>query len=218
MRRRRVADVGDRRPARFGWGRHAPAHQHHLFGVAGIADHRCRIVRKHTGHRRQIANIAVHVPEQAGDRRLVGCDRIEITDVDGPPLVRIVADFWPDRLLSDVRPVCADKVRWPRWCSLRTLQAHGRHSWCQCNLRKLARIDRSVLLSTASCKFVGNPPSNLARRPISDQAGMAATGWLYTPPDIINCQAMRANLLAKATATSFGGFRSSSEASHGVGL
>jgi hypothetical protein len=47
---------------------------------------------------------------------------------------------------------------------------------------------------------------------------MAATGWLYTPPDIIKRQAMRANLLAKATATSFGGFRSSSEASHGVGL
>ena len=79
--------------------------------------------------------------------------------MDGPPLVRIVADFWPDRLLSDVRPVCAGKARWPRWCSLRTLQAHGRHSWCQCNLRKLARIDRSVLPSTASCKFVGNPPS-----------------------------------------------------------
>lgn len=29
---------------------------------------------------------------------------------------------------------------------------------------------------------------------------------------------MRANLLAKATATKFGGFRSSSEASQGVGL
>jgi hypothetical protein len=41
---------------------------------------------------------------------------------------------------------------------------------------------------------------------------MAATGWLYTPPDIIKRQAMRANLLAKATATSFGGFRSSSDA------
>jgi hypothetical protein len=47
---------------------------------------------------------------------------------------------------------------------------------------------------------------------------MAATGSLYTPPDIIKRQAMRANLLANATATNFGGFRSSSEASHGVGL
>ena len=91
--------------------------------------------------------------------------------MDGPPLVRIVADFWPDRLLSDVRPVCADiiKARWPRWCSLTHVpEAHRRHSWCQCNLRKLARIDRSVLPSTASCKFVGYPPSNLARGRISD--------------------------------------------------
>jgi hypothetical protein len=54
--------------------------------------------------------------------------------------------------------------------------------------------------------------------PISDQIGIAATGRLYTPPDIIKRQAMRANLLANATATNFGGFRSSSEASHGVGL
>jgi hypothetical protein len=48
--------------------------------------------------------------------------------------------------------------------------------------------------------------------------GMAATGRLYTPPDIIKRQAIRANLLAKATATNFGGFRSSSEVSQGVGL
>ena len=186
--------------------------------VSSCAHHRCRIVRKHAGHRRQIADIQADHPEQRRDSGLVRGDRIEIADVDGPPLVRIVADLWPDRLLSDVRPVCADEARWPRWCSLRTLQAHGRHSWCQCNLRKFARIDRSVLPSTASCKFVGNPPSNLARGPISNQVGMAATGWLYTPPDIIKRQATRANLLAKATATNFGGFRSSSEASHGVGL
>ena len=54
--------------------------------------------------------------------------------------------------------------------------------------------------------------------PSSDQMGMAATGRLYTPPDIIKRQAIRANLLAKATATNFGGFRSSSEVSQGVGL
>jgi len=48
--------------------------------------------------------------------------------------------------------------------------------------------------------------------------GAAVTGRLYTPPDIIKRQAMRANLFAKATATNFGGFRPSSEASHGVGL
>ena len=54
--------------------------------------------------------------------------------------------------------------------------------------------------------------------PISDQMGMAVTGRLYTPPDIIRRHAMRANLLAKATATNFGGFLSSSEASQGVGV
>jgi hypothetical protein len=46
----------------------------------------------------------------------------------------------------------------------------------------------------------------------------AAAGRLYTPPDIIKRHAMRANLLAKATATNFGGFRSSSEPSQDVGL
>jgi hypothetical protein len=94
--------------------------------------------------------------------------------------------------------------------------------WCCCTI-----IARSAIAFPRTqnpgrfpgdIKFVGNPPSNLARGPISDQVGMAATGGLYTPPDIIKRQAMRANLLARATATNFGGFRSSSEASHGVGL
>ena len=91
--------------------------------------------------------------EQLADGVLVTRHRIEVADVDGPPLVRIVADFWPDRLLSDVRPVCAGKARWPRWCSLRTLQTHGRHRGCQCNLRISARIDRPIVPSTRSCKF-----------------------------------------------------------------
>ncbi len=77
--------------------------------------------------------------------------------------------------------------------------------------------DRSFHLLRPASSW-GNPPSNLARGLISDQVGMAATGRLYTPPDIIKRQAMRANLLAKATATNLGGFRSNSEASHGVGL
>jgi hypothetical protein len=65
---------------------------------------------------------------------------------------------------------------------------------------------------------VGYPRVTSLAAPISDQMGMAATGRLYTPPDIIKRQAMRANLLANATATNFGGFRSRSEASQGVGL
>lgn len=90
---------------------------------------------------------------------------------------------------------------------------------CQCNLRKPARIDRPVIPSTASCKFVGLPAEQpRSSAPVSDQVGMTASGRLYTPPDTISRQAMRANLLARATATSFGGFRSSRAASHGEGL
>ena len=63
-----------------------------------------------------------------GQTRPVPNIAVEIADVDDPPLVKTLTDFRPDRLLSDVRPVCADRARWPRWCSLRTLQAHGRHS------------------------------------------------------------------------------------------
>ena len=77
--------------------------------------------------------------------------------------------------------------------------------------------DRSFHLLRPASSWAIRRATSLAGE-FSDHVGMAATGWLYTPPDIIKRQAMRANLLAKATATSFGGFRSSSEASHGVGL
>ena len=59
---------------------------------------------------------------------------------------------------------------------------------------------------------------NRSSAPISDQAGVAASGRSYTPPDTIKRQAMRANLLASATATSFGGLRPRSAASQAVGL
>ena len=65
-------------PPVLGGGRHALAHQHHLFGGRDTANHRCRIVRKNAGHRRQIANVSVHAPEQTGNRCLVSGDRIEI--------------------------------------------------------------------------------------------------------------------------------------------
>ena len=77
--------------------------------------------------------------------------------------------------------------------------------------------DRSFHLLRPASSWAIRRATSLAV-PISDQMGMSATGRLYTPPDIIKRQAMRANLLAKATATNFGGFRSSSEASQGVGL
>ena len=59
MRRGGIADVGHRRPAgpRRRW--YAPAHEDQLFGVAGVADHRCRIVGEYARHRREIADVAV---------------------------------------------------------------------------------------------------------------------------------------------------------------
>ena len=79
--------------------------------------------------------------------------RLEVADVDDPPLARARAAFRLDRLLSDVRPVCAGQSRWPRWCSLRAFQTHRRHRMCQCNLRSIARLDRPIVPSTRSCKF-----------------------------------------------------------------
>ena len=61
--------------------------------AVGVADHRGRIVRKHARHRREVADVAVDDAEQREDGGLVGGDRVEIADVDGPPLVRMVADF-----------------------------------------------------------------------------------------------------------------------------
>jgi hypothetical protein len=77
--------------------------------------------------------------------------------------------------------------------------------------------DRSFHLLRPASSWAIRRATSLAA-PISDQIGIATTGRLYTPPDIIKRQAMRANLLARATATNFGGFRSSSETSQGVGL
>jgi hypothetical protein len=65
---------------------------------------------------------------------------------------------------------------------------------------------------------VGYPASNLDRYTEFRSDGHGGYRPVYTPPDIIKRQAIRANLLAKATATNFGGFRSSSEVSQGVGL
>jgi hypothetical protein len=78
VRRRGVADVGNRRPAEFRRRRHAPAHQHHLAIVAGVADDRRRIIGKRAGHGREVADVAVAPAEQPADRFLVGGDRVEI--------------------------------------------------------------------------------------------------------------------------------------------
>jgi hypothetical protein len=46
-------------PFVFQGRRHSPAHQHHLALGAGVAHDGRRIVGKHAGHRRQVANVAV---------------------------------------------------------------------------------------------------------------------------------------------------------------
>ena len=80
MRRRRIADIGDRRAARARRWRHAPAHRDHLAPALSVADHRSRVVGKHARHWRQVADVAVDDAEQRDDRGLVGGDGIEIAD------------------------------------------------------------------------------------------------------------------------------------------
>jgi hypothetical protein len=79
VRRRHVADVGDRRTAELQWRRHAPAHQHHRALFADIADDGSRIIRKHAGHRGEVSDIAVDLAKQPDDGFLVRGDRIQIT-------------------------------------------------------------------------------------------------------------------------------------------
>jgi len=67
-------------PPIFGGGGHVPAHCCQFATSVGVANDRCRIVRKHAGHRRQIADVAVDHSEQPNDGGLIGRYRIEIAD------------------------------------------------------------------------------------------------------------------------------------------
>src|ERR1700744_3379461 len=68
--------------------------------------------------------------------------------------------------------------------------------------------DRSFhLLRPASSWAIAEQPRSRSRFQIRWAWRLPAR--LYTPPDIIKRQAIRANLLAKATATNLGGFSSS---------
>jgi hypothetical protein len=78
VRRRVVADIGDGKISCAQWRRHTPAHHGHLAADVRVANHRRRIVREHTGHRRQVAYIPVQHAEQACYRSLIRGDRIEI--------------------------------------------------------------------------------------------------------------------------------------------
>ncbi len=69
-----------------------------------------------------------------------------------------IACYQMSGLFARTKPAGRDGVRYARSKHM------GDIAECQCNLRKLARNDRPVFPSTASCKFVGYPPSSLARR------------------------------------------------------
>ena len=74
-------------------GSYAPPRPGEFATLDSGAHDRRLVVRKHARHRREVADVPVDHAEQRDDGRLVGRDRVEIADVDGPPLVKMVADF-----------------------------------------------------------------------------------------------------------------------------
>jgi hypothetical protein len=64
---RKCCGVGDGKTAGAWWRRHAPAHRDQLALVSGVTHHRRGIVRKHPGHRRQIADVPIHHSEERND-------------------------------------------------------------------------------------------------------------------------------------------------------
>jgi hypothetical protein len=59
-------------------GRHSPPRRGELAALGSVAHDRSRIVRKHPGHRRQIADVSVDDAEQCDNGGLVRRDRVEI--------------------------------------------------------------------------------------------------------------------------------------------
>ena len=57
------------------------SHAHHFGAGVGVADHRRRVIRKHAGHRRQVADVAVDHAKQRDDGGLVGGDGIQVAHV-----------------------------------------------------------------------------------------------------------------------------------------
>ena len=64
----------------------------HLDVGTDVAHHRRRIVRKHAGHRWQVAHIPVDHAEERGDCSLGRGDRIKVTHISGGMLVPPAAD------------------------------------------------------------------------------------------------------------------------------
>ena len=78
VRRRGVANVGNRGTARARWRRHAPAHHQHLGPTFAVADHGSRIIWKNSRHRLEVADIAIDHAEQRDDRSLASGYTVEI--------------------------------------------------------------------------------------------------------------------------------------------
>jgi len=63
---------------RLGRRRHAPPRRGEFAALGSVAHDRRRVVWKHTGHRRQIADISVDDAKQRDDGGLIGRNRVEV--------------------------------------------------------------------------------------------------------------------------------------------
>jgi hypothetical protein len=73
-------------------------------------NHRSRIVRKHAGHRRQIADVPVDDAQERDDRGLVGCDAATLKD---DSLVSLIGARDPDVFDGKTWPMLS--AAWPEW-------------------------------------------------------------------------------------------------------
>jgi hypothetical protein len=88
--------------------RHTPPDvPHHPRAVYGAGHDGRGIVGEDARHGGGISAVVEHGLRELRDLGSGPHHCVQVADVDGPPLVRILADFRPDRLLSDVRPFCA---------------------------------------------------------------------------------------------------------------
>ena len=93
VRRRCITNVCYRRTAKLRRRRHAPAHLNQVAAFTRIADDGCFVIREDARHAWQVACAILRYAEKTPDSVLVLGYAVEIADVDGPPLVRMVADF-----------------------------------------------------------------------------------------------------------------------------
>src|SRR5712664_2294546 len=76
MRGGGVANIRDSRAAGAWWRWHSPAHPDHLALTTCVAHDWSRVIREYARHRRQVADVPIHHPEQGGDGGWVRGNRI----------------------------------------------------------------------------------------------------------------------------------------------